>query len=62
MCSVHYTLGACMTLASVLALNAIAATPARLQYPIYHPSREEQQDPALYASNVRKYMVSSPDP
>ena len=29
-----------------------------MQLPVYVPSPEEQQDPKLYASNVRKYMVS----
>jgi len=30
-----------------------------LQLPVYKPSKEEVADPTLYASNVRKYMVSS---
>lgn len=29
------------------------------QLPVYVPSTEEQRDPKLYASNVRKYMVSA---
>lgn len=32
--------------------------PWLLQLPVYHPSKEEQEDPALYAKNVREYMVS----
>lgn len=27
------------------------------QLPIYNPSPEEQKDPALYAANIREYMV-----
>lgn len=26
--------------------------------PIYHPSQEEQDDPKLYANNVRRLMAS----
>ena len=28
------------------------------QLPMYEPSKEESEDPALYAKNVRHYMVS----
>jgi hypothetical protein len=34
------------------------ACPSLPQLPVYHPSKEEQEDPALYARNVREYMVS----
>ncbi len=30
-----------------------------LQLPAYYPSPEEVADPALYAANVRQYMVSA---
>lgn len=33
-------------------------TPVSPQFlPVYHPSEEERNDPALYASNVRHLMA-----
>ena len=46
------------TQGSTLSLDPVTGSsvlPAQL--PVYVPSSEEQADPALYASNVRTYMV-----
>lgn len=33
-------------------------TCPHMQLPVYVPNEEEREDPKLFASNVRKYMVS----
>lgn len=34
---------------------------AAVQLPVYVPSEEEAREPALYAKNVRAYMVRRPN-
>ena len=40
-----------------LVLSTLFATAHIVELPMYHPSGEERADPALYARNVRRYMV-----
>jgi len=40
-----------------LVLSTLFHSAHILELPMYHPSAEEQADAALYARNVRQYMV-----